>query len=155
MSGSVLPVFLQESYSVWSHIQVFHLFLAFFLSFSFFFLYNVKECSNFSFFMQLSSFPRTIYCKLYFHHRLVDHRCIYLHLGFLSYSIDVYFYFCDSTILLLITTALQYSPKLRILIPLAPFFFSVFVCLFGVFCVFIQILRLLLLLFWICEKCHW
>ena len=60
------------------------------------------------FYMKLSSFPSTTYwrdclfsivypCLLC--HRLVDHRCMGLSLGFLSCFIDLCFCFCASTIL--------------------------------------------------------
>ena len=59
--------------------------------------------------------------------------CVGLSLGFLSCAIDLYFYFCASTILSMvmvpystITVALSYSLKLGSLIPPAPFLFLKF-----------------------------
>ena len=83
------------------------------------------------FYMQLSSFPSTTYrrdclfsiiypCLLC--HRLVDHRCVGLPLGFLSCSIDLFLFLCQYHIVL-ITVALQYSLKLGHMIPPAMFFF--------------------------------
>ena len=72
------------------------------------FVYDVKECSNLIFQMYMPSFPSTIYwrdcsfsmvysCLLC--HRLIDHTCMSLLLGFLSCPIDLYFCFCSSAIL--------------------------------------------------------
>ena len=60
--------------------------------------------------------------------------CLTLSLGFLSCSIDVYFCFCASTILL-ITVALWYSLKSGRLIPPALFFFLKFgLAILGLLC---------------------
>ena len=54
-----------------------------------------------------SSFPSTTYCRGclfsivysgFLCHRLIDHICVSLFLGFLSCSTDLYFCFCDSTL---------------------------------------------------------
>ena len=59
------------------------------------------------FYMQLCSFPSTIYWRDYLsstvyscclHHGLIDHRCLGLFLGFSAYYINVYFSFCASTL---------------------------------------------------------
>ena len=102
MSKSVLPMFSSKTFIVsgltfqsWIH-------------FEFIFVYGVTECSSFILLHVAASFPSTTYwrdclfsivypCLLC--HRLVDHRCVGLSLGFLSCSIDLYFCFCASTIL--------------------------------------------------------
>ena len=72
------------------------------------FVYVVKEWFNLIFYMCLSHFPRTICwrdclsnivwaCLLC--HRLIDYRCMGLFWGFPSCSINLYVYFCASTIL--------------------------------------------------------
>ena len=97
MSESVLPMFLSKSFIV-SDLT----FMSW-IYFMFIFVYSVKKCFNSIFHMEQSSFPSTMYwrdcfssvvwsCLLY--HRLVDHRCMRLFLGFLFCSIDLYFCFC-------------------------------------------------------------
>ena len=78
------------------------------IHFEFIFVYDARKCSISFFYMWLSSFSSTTYwrdclfsivysCLLC--HRLVDFRCVGLILCFLSFSTDLYFCFCASTIL--------------------------------------------------------
>ena len=91
MSKSVLPVFSSRSFIVSG--------LTFRSLIHFIFVYGVRECSNFIILhvaVQFSqhhllkglSFSIVYSCLLC--HRLVDHRCVGLFLGFLSCSINLY-----------------------------------------------------------------
>ena len=101
MSESVLPMFSSRS------LIVSGLIFRSLIHFEFIFMYGVS-CSIFILLclaFQFSQhhllerlFSLTVYSGLLCH-RLVDHRCLGLFLGFLSYSIDLYFCFCASAIL--------------------------------------------------------
>ena len=78
----------------------------------FIFVNDLKKYLNsyyfFFFYLQLPSFPSTISWRdclfsivysCFFCCRLLDHRCMGLFQGFVSYSTDLYSYFCASTIL--------------------------------------------------------
>ena len=117
------------------------------IHFEFIFVYCIRECSNFmllrggvQFFqhplLKISLFSIVYSCLLC--HIFGDQRCVDLSLGFLYCSIDLYFCFCASS-LVLITVALYY----RLISP-APFFFlkSILV-IWGLLC-FIQIFNFLL-----------
>ena len=102
MLESVLPMFSSKSFIVS------HLIFRSLIHFEFIFVYGIREFSNIILIHELSSLPSTTYwrdclfpivysCLLY--HRLVDHRCIGLSLGFLSCSTDIYFCVCASIIL--------------------------------------------------------
>ena len=102
MLNGVLPRFSSRSFIVPG------LMLRSLVHFEFIFLYGVRECSNFIFYMYLSSFPSITYwrncppstvCSCLLFHRLVNHRCLGLFLGFVSYSSDLYCCFWASTIL--------------------------------------------------------
>ena len=75
------------------------------IHFEFIFVYRVKECSSFIFlyvavqFSQHHLLKRLCFLHCLVCHRLIDHRCADLFLGFLFCSINLYFYFCASTIL--------------------------------------------------------
>ena len=99
VSENVLPMFSSKSFIVSG------LTFRCLIHFGLIFVYGVKEWSNFIFYMWLSSFPSTICwrdclsntvrsCLLC--HRLIDCRCMGLFLGFLFYSIDLYFYLCPA-----------------------------------------------------------
>ena len=96
------------------------------IHFYFIFVYGVREVLISFFYIQLSSFPSITYwrdclfpivysCLLC--HRLIDHKCVALFLGFLPFSIDLVVCFCASTITLLIPVAFQYSLKSGSVIP--------------------------------------
>ena len=82
--------------------------------------------------MYLSSFPSTTYWRDFFFfilyscilcHRLVDHRCMDLFLGFLSCSIDIYFCFVCQYHTVLMTVLTKYNLKSGSLVPQVLFFF--------------------------------
>ena len=111
----------------------------------------------------MSSFPSTAYWRDYLFsiayscllcHRSIDHRCLGLFLGFLSCSIDLYFYFCAITVLFwwLWLCSIVWSQGACFL--QLCFSFSRLLCLFRLFCVSIQS-YFLLLLFYFNEKYHW
>ena len=70
------------------------------IHFEFIFVYGIRECSNFFFYMKLSKFPNNPYWRycpfsaVFFFNllccRLIDHSCMGLFLGFLSCSIHLY-----------------------------------------------------------------
>ena len=102
--------------------------------------------------MELSSFPSSTYWRdclfsiLYsclLCHRLIDHSCVGLFLGFLSCSIDLYFCFVSVSYCFD-----EHSMKSGILIPLAQFFFLKIeiVWLFRVFYVSKQIKKIFFVL---------
>ena len=73
-----------------------------------------------------------------------------LFLGFLSCSIDLYFYFCANTTVLM-TIGSQYSLMSGRLIPPAPvFFLGIVFAIWGL--LFSYKFKNL---FWFCEQCHW
>ena len=101
MSESVLPLFSSGTFIVSGII------FRSLIHFEFIFVHGVKECPNFilshfavQFFQHhlLKSLFSTV-CSCLLCHTLVDHRCLGLFLGFLSFSIDLYFCFCASNIL--------------------------------------------------------
>ena len=110
-SKTILLWFISKSVPPMSPSKVFRVSSLTFRSlihFEFIFVYGVRECSIFSFFKcSCLVFPaplieKTVFSPLYIlasFVRLVDHRCVGLSLGFLSYSIDLYFCFCATTIL--------------------------------------------------------
>ena len=75
----------------------------------FIFAYDVRECSNFILLHVVAQFSQNhllkrlsfLHCIFFVTdcHRLIDHRCMGLLLGFISYSIDLYFSVCASIIL--------------------------------------------------------
>ena len=78
--------------------------------FEFIFVYGVREYSNFILlhvavqFSQHHLLKRLVFSIVSMYscllcHRLGDHRCVGLSVCFLSYSIDLFFCFCASTIL--------------------------------------------------------
>ena len=80
--------------------------------FELFLVFGVKEWSSFHFlhvavqfsttlFVEETVFPTLWSCFLY--QTLIDHRCLGLFLGFVFWSIDLYFHFCASTILFSLT----------------------------------------------------
>ena len=79
------------------------------IHFEFIFLHGVRECSNFILLhiaVQFSLHPSlkrgclfSIAYSSLLCHRLADHRCMCLSLGFVPYSIDLYFCLCASTML--------------------------------------------------------
>ena len=77
--------------------------------FEFIFVHGIRECSNFILLHVAVQFSSTTCWKDYLFfivyscllcHRLIDHRCKGLFLGFLSCYTDLYFCFCAITILL-------------------------------------------------------
>ena len=102
MTESVLPIFSSRSFIVSS------LTFRSLIHFQIIFVYGVRECSNFILlhaavhFSQHHLLKRLSFLHLFscfLCHRLGDYRCMGLSLDFLSWSIDLYFYFCASTIL--------------------------------------------------------
>ena len=102
MSKSVLPMFSSKNCIV-SNLTFRSL-----IHFEFIFVYGISECSNFILLhvsvqfsqhhlMRILSFLYVYSCFIC--HRLIDCRGLGLFLGFISYSIDLYFCFCTSTIL--------------------------------------------------------
>ena len=71
------------------------------IHFEFVFVYAIRECPNFILLhiaLQFYCLFTIVYSYL-FCHKLIDHRCMGLFLGFLSCPIDLYFWFCASTML--------------------------------------------------------
>ena len=99
MLKSVLPMFSSKSFIASGLI------FSSLIHFEFIFVYRVKECSSFIFlyvavqFSQHHLLKRLCFLHCLVCHRLIDHRCADLFLGFLFCSINLYFYFCASTIL--------------------------------------------------------
>ena len=92
ISKSVLPMSFSMSFIVSGLI------FRFLIHFKFILCICIKECLILFFYWQLSSFPSTTYWKdcliaigysCLLCHRLIDHRCMGLFLGFLSHSIDL------------------------------------------------------------------
>ena len=88
MSKSLLPTFSPRNFIV-SYVTFRSL-----LHFEFIFVYDVREFFNSFFYMRLSSFPSTAYWRdclfstVYSSllcHKLADHKCMHLSLGFLFY----------------------------------------------------------------------
>ena len=99
MSESVQPMFSSKSYIVSGLIfrSLIHA--------EYIFVYGIRECLISFFYMQLSNVLSTTYwrdCLLSIVYscllcrRLVDHRCVEITLGFLSYCTDLYFCFCST-----------------------------------------------------------
>ena len=97
-----------------------------FIHFEFMFVYDVRECSNLTLYLQWSSFPSITYwrdclfsiiysCLLC--HRSVDHKSLGLFLGFISCSIDLCLFLCCFNV------ALWFSLKSGSRIPSALFSF--------------------------------
>ena len=72
------------------------------IHFEFIFVYGIRECSDFFFYLKLSNFPSNTYWRdrpfsiVYFYLlccRLIDQSRTGLFLGFLSCSINLYVYF--------------------------------------------------------------
>ena len=115
------------------------------------------------FYMQLSSFPSTIYWRdcLFFIvyscllcHRLGGQRCMGLYLDFLFCSIDIYFCFWVSTRMFwwLHLCSIVWSQGALFLQVHLPF--SRLLWLFGVICVSIQTVWFFVQNLWE-KKCHW
>ena len=93
-SKSILPLFSCNSFVASGLI------CGSLLHFEFIFVYSVRECSNFILlhvvvqfshcqFLETVFFPILYSCLIC--HRIIDHSCVGLFLGFLSCSIDLYF----------------------------------------------------------------
>ena len=106
--------------------------------------------------MELFSFPSTTYwrdaifstvysCLLC--HRLVDHRCVTLILGFLSCSTEVYSVLCQYHTVLM-TIALYYSLKSGSLILPVPFFFLMIALVIQGFLYFLTNIKIFVLVLW-------
>ena len=74
------------------------------IHFEFIFVYGVRKCSSFILLQVVDQFSQHHFLKRFvysclFCQRYSVHRCMDLSLGFLFYSIDLYFCLCASTIL--------------------------------------------------------
>ena len=143
---SILPMFFSKSFIVSGHA------FRSLIHFGLIFVYGVKEYSNcillriavqFSQHYLLKRFSFLHLYSCFYCHRLGDHRYEGFSLGFLSCSIGLYFYFCASTILsdycsfLLLSDVKEPDTSNSIFLSQDCFGF------FSVFCVSIQIVKIL------------
>ena len=161
MSESVLPTFSSQSFIVSGLI------FRSLIHFEFIIVYGVRKCSSFTLFHIVDQFSQHYLLKrLSFLHCIFlpplskikscilvtpAHRCVGLSLGFLSCTIGLYFCFCASTILSWwLHCSVVWSQAGWFL--QFHSFFSKLLWLFEVFCIFIQILKLFVL---VPEKYRW
>ena len=151
MSESVLPMFSSKIFIV-SGLMFRSL-----IHFELIFVYGVREWDNLILLHVAVQYPQhhllkrlSFFCCISWLlcYSLGDHRCMCLSLGFLSWSIDLYFCFCVSTILswLLWLCSIVWSQETWFL--QCHSFFSRLHLRFGVFCVSIQIGMFFVLILW-------